>query len=350
MEKWKSVLSIAHKLRSRQPPIQTASSTSDQTIHPHVEKSSGHVRRDPIAAPILERRARRLQNDLAHLVDPPQIRRRSRFRPQRIRIGELIHPVDLINKKIPGVRNLDGARLAGFAETLRPVIFPEETTHGPNSLEEILKQREEELMISEKKSLLQHETTYVNPICMEMDKLLLALNSIDDVLSHVISHRGVFYVHNLVTSIQLIAILSVKSKTTELTELDSDDRFQLLLSDLKENRNHLDLVASINTLLSLQRLGVRNFLMFNAFLEPLLNAPFKSDSENDITQVIRTAQVYRWSGYCDGVLFDHCARALEDGRIFLNKEILVEACKILGSLDSHHIAFFKSGISLTFEI
>lgn len=324
-------------------PLAHHSLPSDR-IPPSQASNANGLTEDRATDFIIAQRQKRLQNKLSRFIDGPfnRYRKSRRFRPERIRVHQLIHPADLIRKKIPGTFHMDGAKLGAYAETLRPVILPE-ITAGVHSIEELLKQREENLMLCEKKSLLQHETAYVNPICMEMDRLLLSLHEIDDVLSHVISHRGVYYVHNLVTSIQLIAILSGKSTVQQLCDLDNDDRFQLLLSDLKENRQHLDHIALINVLLSLQRLGSKNYILFNAFLDPLLNMKFNSNSFRDLVEALRIVQVYRWCGYPDGLLYDHFTRALEKGRVFLTKELLVEACKLIGSVESHHIVFFKSG-------
>lgn len=300
---------------------------------------------------ILNQRKRRLMNNLANFIDgssaeAPKRRRHSKPpKPERIKMKELIHPVDLIRKKIPGTFKMSGSHLVGYAETLNPVVFPEETK-GASNIDEYLKQQEENLIIEEKKSLLHSSAfAYVNPICMEVDKQLLEFNNVDNVLSYTISHRGVFYVHNLVTAIQLIAIVSLNTTTNviQLCSLDSDERFNLLISDLKENRKHLDLVALINILLSLQRLGIKNYSVFNAFLEPLLNMNLESKNKEDLTKAIRAAQVYKWCGYTDGLLYDKVAQVIENGRFYLNKDLLIEACRIIGSLDSHHIAFFRSG-------
>lgn len=340
--------------RAREAPDRRSStSTSSET------PSGGRGRLAVKSRPLYAKRTQTLNNDHRHhplystttaksttaksTPPPPQSHRfYNNHRLKWMKPGQLIHPSDLIDIKVPGTYRMTGSKLARYADTLRPTVFPE----GDNSktLEELLREQEKQASLSERKALMQNNAVYINPICKHIDQQLLSFNSIDQILSHTISHRGVYYVHNLITAVQLIAILSSNSSTVELCSLDDDDRFHLLISDLKENRRSLDIVALANVLVSLQRLGIRNYLVFNAFLEPLLDMEMKVDSMRDVMHVIRVAQLYRWCGYSDGALYDKVTQAMERGRLFLTKDLLVEGLRVVGSLKSqHHRGFFKTG-------
>ena len=41
-----------------------------------------------------------------------------------------------------------------------------------------------------------------NPICSQMDQMLLKCEEVEAVLALLVTHRGVFFVHNLVTAIE----------------------------------------------------------------------------------------------------------------------------------------------------
>ncbi|PFH33074.1 hypothetical protein BESB_082730 [Besnoitia besnoiti] len=51
----------------------------------------------------------------------------------------------------------------------------------------------------------QPQDFYVNPVCMQMDTLLLKSESAEEILTLLVSHRGVMFLHNLVTALELLA-------------------------------------------------------------------------------------------------------------------------------------------------
>ncbi|CAD7949235.1 unnamed protein product, partial [Amoebophrya sp. A25] len=61
----------------------------------------------------------------------------------------------------------------------------------------------------------QTAVVYANPICRQMDALILQAPSREDVLSLLVSHRGVLFVYNLVTALTHIATLTTSGSSTD---------------------------------------------------------------------------------------------------------------------------------------
>ncbi|CAE7519481.1 unnamed protein product [Symbiodinium natans] len=98
-------------------------------------------------------------------------------------------------------------------------------------------------------------TLYVNPICSQMDQMLLKCEEIESVLALLVTHRGVFFVHNLVTAIQVLASLAEDTKDPmEVNRLLRDPRYDVLLRDLFHFVPKLDFLAMTNVACSLQQL------------------------------------------------------------------------------------------------
>lgn len=282
-----------------------------------------------------------------------------------VRIGKLIPPTDLIN-----VRLTDFSRRRGrlkqpvvqrLADTLRPTLNPEQYQASSQ------RDRPSDIIAfsikQNKEALMEDNKVYTNPICLETDQLLFSCNEVDDVLTCLISHRGTFYLHNMITALQMLAILSLKATPAQHTQLLSDDRFYLLLSDLREQRHNLDLIAIVNILVSLRTLNIKQYLVCNALLEPLYKQlPVRCTSYDTLAQLVRIMQVYRWCGYNDAHYYSRCTDALVSMRTFpsistakhlpaaslsssfLVQEhaMLVRLCRVFASLSTHLTRFFTT--------
>lgn len=60
---------------------------------------------------------------------------------------------------------------------------------------------------------------YANPVCSQMDQLLHQAPSTDRVLELTVTHRGVFFVHNLVTALSQVAALNNGGTSEEIEEI-----------------------------------------------------------------------------------------------------------------------------------
>ena len=73
-----------------------------------------------------------------------------------------------------------------------------------------------------------------NPICSQMDQMLLKCEEVEAVLALLVTHRGVFFVHNLGTAIQagqidrscgqIEVLASMEANHLELNRLQRDPR------------------------------------------------------------------------------------------------------------------------------
>lgn len=283
--------------------------------------------------------------------------------PQRripVRIGKYIPPTDLLHVSLPRrQRRTKPSTLYALAQTLQPTLRPERhhrvAAHTSSPENSVLQS-----IAENKRTLLEDLKMYINPICLKTDQLLFSCGSADDVLSCLVSHRGTFYLLNSVTALQLLAIFSIGSSPAKLSQLISDDRFYLLLSDLREQREHLDLVAMVNILTSLRALNFKHYLVFNAFIEPLLEQlPSACDSFDALVQLLHVMHTYHWCGYTYGTLYARCTDAIlstqdfpspleprEPGAVprsplFPTPHVtFLGLCRVYGFLDDHSFRFF----------
>lgn len=180
---------------------------------------------------------------------------------------------------------------------------------------------------------------YVNPICSQLDQLLLKCENTDDVLVLLTTHRGVFFVHNLVTALQVLATLSQEAgddlKTNELLR---DPRYNMLSRDLLRFTPKLDFVAMTNVACALWQLGHKHYGLLSRMLRPLLSEPVP-DSET----LLRCARAYAWAGYqTQHHFYAHCAAALAEAAPDLSPDQLVRACSLLGGAEHYNAPFFQA--------
>ncbi|KFH03270.1 hypothetical protein TGVAND_293660 [Toxoplasma gondii VAND] len=58
------------------------------------------------------------------------------------------------------------------------------------------------------------QEVYINPVCMQMDQLLMQSATAEEVLTLLVSHRGVLFLHNLVTALELLADFATAESRT----------------------------------------------------------------------------------------------------------------------------------------
>eukprot|EP00929_Paragymnodinium_shiwhaense_P104659 TRINITY_DN69275_c0_g1_i1.p1 TRINITY_DN69275_c0_g1~~TRINITY_DN69275_c0_g1_i1.p1 ORF type:complete len:660 (-),score=101.84 TRINITY_DN69275_c0_g1_i1:90-2069(-) len=178
---------------------------------------------------------------------------------------------------------------------------------------------------------------YANPICSQMDQTLLKCDDIEDVLALLVTHRGVFFVHNLVTAIQMLAALAEeRGDKLVVHELLRDPRYDLLVRDLLRFVPKLDFLAMTNVACSLWQLDHKHYLLLRRMLRPLLKQPVP-----DMATLLRCAQAYAWAGYrAQNDFYTRCAQEMGAAADFLNTTQLVEACAVFGHVETYHQAFF----------
>ncbi|CAE7905097.1 unnamed protein product [Symbiodinium microadriaticum] len=85
--------------------------------------------------------------------------------------------------------------------------------------------------------------------------MLLKCEEIESVLALLVTHRGVFFVHNLVTAVQVLGSLAEDAKDPmAVNRLLRDPRYDVLLRDLFRFVPKLDFLAMTNVACSLQQL------------------------------------------------------------------------------------------------
>lgn len=180
---------------------------------------------------------------------------------------------------------------------------------------------------------------YANPICSQMDQLLLKCQDTDSVLALLVTHRGVFFVHNLVTAVQVLGALSEEAADhIALNELLRDPRYDLLIRDLLRFVPKLDFLAMANVASSLRQLDHKHFVLFSRMLRPLLKhqAP-------DASVLIRCVHAYNWAGYqAQHEFYAHFGNALAELAPSLPAGQLVDACALFGDAEQYQVRFFKA--------
>eukprot|EP00927_Polykrikos_kofoidii_P068305 TRINITY_DN63668_c0_g1_i1.p1 TRINITY_DN63668_c0_g1~~TRINITY_DN63668_c0_g1_i1.p1 ORF type:complete len:713 (-),score=137.23 TRINITY_DN63668_c0_g1_i1:104-2242(-) len=178
---------------------------------------------------------------------------------------------------------------------------------------------------------------YANPICSQLDQLLLRCDTFEDVLALLVTHRGVFFVHNLVTGIQVLAALAEEADDViAVNEMLRDPRYDLLIRDLLRFVPKLDFLAMTNVSCSLWQLDHKHYLLLTRMLRPLLKVPVP-----DVGTLLRCVQAYTWAGYGAHDDFYHrCAEELAKSAPTLDQTQIVTSCAVFGSVPAYHRNFF----------
>lgn len=180
---------------------------------------------------------------------------------------------------------------------------------------------------------------YANPICSQLDQLLLKCEDFESVLVLLVTHRGVFFVHNLVTAIQVLGALAEEvSDNIATNSVLRDPRYDLLIRDLMRFIPKLDFLAMANVACSLRQLDHKHYTLLSRMLSPLLKQVVP-----DVTTVLRCVQAYSWAGYQQQHQFyAHWAWVLAEAAPSLPAQQLVEACVLYGGAGQYHGQFFEA--------
>ena len=166
------------------------------------------------------------------------------------------------------------------------------------------------------------QTLYLDPICRQMDQRLLKCDSPDEVLTALTTHRGVMFVHNLVTAVTALARMSVEAMPFsraqkfqypgQLERIDrdrllGDPRYVVLVRDLRDNASKLDLESIEKIMSAMRNLDHCHFKLFGA----LLKRVYAVDLSNaDISTAVSIGQDFEWAGFSKAETFYNRLSAL----------------------------------------
>lgn len=180
---------------------------------------------------------------------------------------------------------------------------------------------------------------YANPICSQMDQLLLRCQDTESVLALLVTHRGVFFVHNLVTAVQVLGTLAEEANDhIAVNELLRDARYDLLIRDLLRFVPKLDFLAMANIACSLRQLDHKHYVLLSRMLRPLLRQPVP-----DAGTLLRCVHAFSWAGYqAQHEFYAHFADKVAELAPELPASQLVEACKLFGDAEHYQMRFFRA--------
>ncbi|KAF4650882.1 H/ACA snoRNP pseudouridylase subunit, partial [Perkinsus olseni] len=216
---------------------------------------------------------------------------------------------------------------------------------------------------------------YLNPICQQMDAKLRKLKTTEEILAAIITHRGVMFVQNLVTAVEMLAttvddeaaglvdvtkegrylmdqVMSapVEGKQTRknmlVNDLTRDPRYKLLLRDIGEYADNLDTRAIADVLGSLQSLGHRQFALCGKLLRTLYKPNLSVDSLHTMLEIAGGLQ---WMGFIRAHKF-YASLALAVSRApTLTMEEIALGLRAFGRLENVHPPFFEKVSTLVLQ-
>ncbi|KAF4691242.1 H/ACA snoRNP pseudouridylase subunit [Perkinsus olseni] len=216
---------------------------------------------------------------------------------------------------------------------------------------------------------------YLNPICQQMDAKLRKLKTTEEILAAIITHRGVMFVQNLVTAVEMLAatvddeaaglvdvtkegrylmdqVMSapVEEKQTRknmlVNDLTRDPRYKLLLRDIGEYAENLDTRAIADVLGSLQSLGHRQFALCGKLLRTLYKPNLSVDSLHTMLEIAGGLQ---WMGFIRAHKF-YASLALAVSRApTLTMEEIALGLRAFGRLENVHPPFFEKVSTLVLQ-
>ena len=221
---------------------------------------------------------------------------------------------------------------------------------------------------------------YINPICMQMDKMILKANAAEDILTILVTHRGALFVQNLVTAIDSLADLSLREipfsttrkmkfpdqyEEVQRDRLLTDPRYSLLVRDLIEYSGKLDIASIQRILESLQSLNHCHYKLFGAVLRRLYSMEIPPA---DLSSAISIGCSLEWGGFGRAETFynrlgDHLISGIQSLSTldFVNAvtmysklpkiypELLhrfsLETCHRIATLSDRHIGYLSLALS-----
>ncbi|ORM40824.1 uncharacterized protein BXIN_2335 [Babesia sp. Xinjiang] len=298
---------------------------------------------------------------------------------------------------------------------------------------------------------------YVNEVCMQMDQLMSKCEDHEDLLVLLVTHRGVMYLHNLVTAMNMLQAFAERDRArtrqpdaddlfagyqevfgddvappkaeyaagngevenrmngihqakaakeaTEqlgrpqeltltgdidgLTETQQnilkkakeevlvhfenpanrhylkcrqhsmpvadvivrDERFDLLLHDIYENRNKLDVESACQIIIALDALQYKYFRLYNGILRHLMRIPlhdsYPSTAKEKGKLLLKACQCYVRAGFYDSPLYSKVCREIyrqpiEGATNEIDPESLVETLKLFAKVDVYDPVVFSA--------
>ena len=193
---------------------------------------------------------------------------------------------------------------------------------------------------------------YANPLCMQMDQMLLRASSCDDVLMLSVTHRGVMFVHNLVTSLNLLSQMSSESlpfsklkkfkfpaeyEKTVKDKMLEDPRYVLLIRDLIDYSDKLDLKSIESILSSLQKLDHCHYRLLGSILKRIYAIDLV-----DVSLSISIASTLQWAGFGRAdMFFNKLENLLVDECLGLTSSEYLHALVIFSKLDKYHPKLYE---------
>ena len=156
---------------------------------------------------------------------------------------------------------------------------------------------------------IEPSTVYVNPICLQMDQLIMKAETPEDVLTLLVTHRGALFLHNLITSLSTLAQMSSESipfekskgmkfpaefKKVTQDRLLSDPRYMVLVSDLIDGSSNLDLQSIEIILRDLRTLDHCHYKLIGALLRRLYAIDLNPEN---LHLAVSIGQTLDWGGF-----------------------------------------------------
>mmetsp|Transcript_118841 Transcript_118841/g.236770 ORF Transcript_118841/g.236770 Transcript_118841/m.236770 type:complete len:602 (-) Transcript_118841:236-2041(-) len=180
---------------------------------------------------------------------------------------------------------------------------------------------------------------YANPICSQLDQLLIKCEDVESVLVLLVTHRGVFFVHNLITAMQVLGGLADEAGVEIMVNaLLRDPRYDLLIRDLIRFVPKLDFLAMANVACSLRQLGHKHYMLLSRMLRPMLLQTIP-----DVPTLLRCMQAYTWAGYQQQHdFFSHGARVLAEASSSLPVHQILQASVLYGNVAQYNGTLFRA--------
>jgi hypothetical protein len=197
-----------------------------------------------------------------------------------------------------------------------------------------------------------HEPTgiYVNPICLQLDNLILAADSQEGVLRILVTHRGALFLHNIITALSVLgrmrkhAVPFEKTKRMKLPDelqniendiLLDDPRLALLISDLIESSDKLDIKSIEMILMSLHELNHCHYRLIGSLLKRL----YQLDLDHEALGVaISIGQVLQWGGFGKAeTFFRRLSSLLTEEASTIDRSCLMNSLVLYSKLPCCHI-------------
>jgi hypothetical protein len=198
-------------------------------------------------------------------------------------------------------------------------------------------------------------------MCLQMDQLILKAETPEEVLTLLVTHRGVLFLHNLITSLSTLAQMSSESvpfeKSKELKFPDefqkathdrllSDPRYMVLVNDLIEGSSKLDLQAIETILRDLRTLDHCHYKLFGALLRRLYNIELTAEN---LALAISVGQTLDWGGFGRAeTFFKRLSALIISEAPTMDRRTLLNALVLFSKLPTFHVEVMDSAcISLS---